>query len=244
MKALDLPNVIGHRGASGYAPENTKASFRKAKEFGATWVEFDAKLSKDGQAIVFHDDDLRRTTAHSGKVDDYDYHYLSKLDAGSWFSPRFHQETISSLESIVGLLGELHLFANIEIKPCPGTAEETTTTILATIQSCWPESLPFPLISSFDWSCLELIRAMHPDFNLGLLMHEWHPDWLEKAKGLESASIHVYHRILTPARIEMLLAENFHILAYTVNDPVRAKYLLSMGVDAVFSDYPDLLSMV
>ena len=65
---LGLPRVIGHRGAAGAAPENTLASIRKARELGASWVEFDVKLTRDGQAILFHDDDLERTTDGRGAV--------------------------------------------------------------------------------------------------------------------------------------------------------------------------------
>ncbi|MEE9544643.1 MAG: glycerophosphodiester phosphodiesterase family protein, partial [Rhodospirillales bacterium] len=65
---LEPPPVIGHRGAGGHAPENTLVSIRKAAELGALWVEFDTKISRDREVVVYHDDDLRRTTDGRGPV--------------------------------------------------------------------------------------------------------------------------------------------------------------------------------
>lgn len=77
--------ISGHRGAQGYAPENTMASFRKALETGADIIEFDVHLSKDGRCVVMHDELLDRTTNGSGLIRNYSWAELSKLDAGSWF---------------------------------------------------------------------------------------------------------------------------------------------------------------
>lgn len=77
--------VSGHRGASGYAPENTMAAFERALAVGADVIEFDVHLSRDGRVVVIHDDVLDRTTNGQGPVRQYAWEDLKKLDAGSWF---------------------------------------------------------------------------------------------------------------------------------------------------------------
>ena len=83
---------IAHRGASGYAPENTMAAFDKALEMKADYIEIDVQLSKDGEVVLMHDAMIDRTTDGSGTVDDYTLEELKQLDAGSWFGPQFAGE--------------------------------------------------------------------------------------------------------------------------------------------------------
>ncbi len=90
----DLPRVIGHRGAKGYAPENTVASFAKAAAMGIRWVEFDAKLTRDGAVILMHDERLERTTDGRGLVADTDWATIRTLDAGRWFAAAFAAEPV------------------------------------------------------------------------------------------------------------------------------------------------------
>lgn len=96
-------DVIAHRGASAYAPENTLASFKKAIEIGAHWFELDVHLSKDNKLVVIHDDDLKRVTGVEGKVTEKTWNELKKLDAGTWFSPQFKGERLPLLEDALRL---------------------------------------------------------------------------------------------------------------------------------------------
>ena len=86
---------IAHRGASGYAPENTMAAFEKAFEMRADMLELDVQLSKDGQVVVIHDSSVERTTNGQGKVGDLTLEeVLRKLDAGSWYHTEFKGEVV------------------------------------------------------------------------------------------------------------------------------------------------------
>ncbi len=109
-------DIIAHRGASAYAPENTLASFRKAIELEAHWFELDCTLSKDGEVVVIHDDTLARTTGGvPGEVRDYTAAELKRYDAGSWFSPEFAAERIPTLAETLDLArGKIGVY--IEIK--------------------------------------------------------------------------------------------------------------------------------
>src|SRR5919197_4354903 len=95
------PLVVGHRGAMGYAPENTLASFELAVEQGADVVELDVHLSRDGQVVVIHDEQLDRTTDGRGLVGDRTLDELKRLDAGSWFDPRFAGQRIPTLHEVL-----------------------------------------------------------------------------------------------------------------------------------------------
>src|SRR6188768_3856052 len=101
---LQLPKVIGHRGAMAYAPENTLASFREARARGATWVEIDVKLTADGVPIVMHDSSLARTTGVERLVAETK---RAELPA-----------EVPTLVAAIDCFRELGLGCNVEIKPC------------------------------------------------------------------------------------------------------------------------------
>ncbi len=108
-------DVIAHRGASAYAPENTLASFKKAMELKANWFELDVHLTADDKLVVIHDDELKRVTGVEGKVTEKKWDEIKKLDAGFWFSPEYKGETLPSLEDALKLAkGKIGVY--IELK--------------------------------------------------------------------------------------------------------------------------------
>jgi glycerophosphoryl diester phosphodiesterase len=109
-------DVIGHRGASAYAPENTLASFALAKEMGADWFELDSTLTRDGQVIVIHDDTLDRTTNGKGPVADMTLAQLKQLDAGAWKDPKFAGERLPTLAEALDLARKRRIGVYLEIK--------------------------------------------------------------------------------------------------------------------------------
>ncbi|KTD25744.1 glycerophosphodiester phosphodiesterase [Legionella maceachernii] len=237
-----LERIIGHRGASAYAPENTIAAFDRAFAMGCRYLEFDVMLSADGEPFVFHDESLKRTTNGKGEIGLVTAEYLQSLDAGKWFSRRFLGEKIPHLRDVLQWLTFSDVKANIEIKPYPGTSEQTTVAVLSHINRYWPQSKPLPLVSSFDLAALTLCHSLSPEMPLGLLLDEWDKDWLVKAKELQCYSVHFNKRALTAARVQQIKEQGYVLCVYTVNRKRQAKKLFDWGVDAVFSDYPDLLS--
>jgi len=122
-------HIIAHRGASGYAPENTMASFRCAVALGATEVETDVAFTKDGGLILFHDDTLERTTNGTGLPEDYTLAELLELDAGSWNDPKlswdrsYAGEKLITLQQLFSEFGDA-LTYHVELKkPMPGLVE-------------------------------------------------------------------------------------------------------------------------
>lgn len=233
--------VIAHRGASAYAPENTLAAFNKALSLGANCIEFDVMCSADGEVFVLHDTNLKRTTNGRGEVGLVQADYLQNLDAGRWFSRQFVGEKIPYFKEVLAWLSFSGLQANIEIKPCPGNIEQTTIAVLQLINRYWPRNKPLPLISSFEWEALSLCQSIAPEMPLGLLMDTWQEDWLLHAEKYGCISLNINHRLLTEQRVHAIKEAGLKIYAYTVNRKRLALKLLQWGVDAVFSDYPDLL---
>jgi glycerophosphoryl diester phosphodiesterase len=236
-----LPQVIGHRGAKAYAPENTLAAFNQALSLGCRFIEMDVMCSHDGEPFVIHDNSLNRTTNGKGDVGLVSSEYIQPLDAGSWFSRRFLGEKIPHFREALQWLAFSGIQANIEIKPYPGTTEQTTVTILRYLNRYWPTDKPLPLISSFDWQALDLCQAISPEMPLGLLMDTWRENWFIEAGDRHCYSIHLNKRILTEERAKNIKEQGYKLCVYTVNRKRQAKKLLALGVDAVFSDYPDLL---
>lgn len=237
-----ISKVIGHRGASGYAPENTLAAFDKALALGCRYLEFDVMLSADGEPFVFHDESLKRTTNGRGEIGLVSAPYLQSLDAGAWFSSHFRGEKIPHFRDALKWLTFADANANIEIKPYPGQSEQTTVAVLSHINRYWPASKPLPLLSSFDQAALNLCRDLAPEMPLGLLLHEWDENWHIKARELQCFSLHLNRQIVTAARVKAIKEQGYLVFSYTVNRRRQAMKLFDWGVDAIFTDYPDLIS--
>jgi glycerophosphoryl diester phosphodiesterase len=233
---LDLPRIIGHRGAAALAPENTLAGIRLAHELGAGWVEFDVKLSSDGVPILMHDDKVDRTTDGRGRVREKTLAELGTLDAGAWFDPAFAGERVPTLEAALTLADELGLGLNVEIKPCPGKELATTRAALQTIDRLWPKTKPAPLISSFAPDCLALALELAPDLPRGYLAQRLPRSWRSELRRYRASSINLGSRLLQRSQIDAVKAEGVPLLVYTVNDPKRAEVLLEAGVSAIFTD--------
>ncbi len=234
--ALAIPRVIGHRGAAAAAPENTLASLRKAKELGASWVEFDVKLTRDGHPVLIHDERLERTTSGRGEVALTTLEELQKLDAGGWFAPAFRGERVPTLEAALALCAGLGLGINVEIKPCPGREVETARVAVATLRRLWPADRPAPLISSFAPACLGVARDLAPEMPRGYLAGSLPRRWREKLTACDCRTLHLSDRRLRASQRAAVLAAGVPLLLYTVNDPARARDLLAAGVTSVFTD--------
>lgn len=234
--------VIAHRGASAYAPENTLEAFTQAYLMGARWLEFDVMLAACGTPVVFHDDLLARTTGQPGCVGDFSYPVLATYEAGAWFSPFAAGARIPSLEMVLHFIKETGLSANIEIKPLPLQAAATVKAALAVVQKVFPKGHDTLLFSSFCMASLRHLRAALPQGLLGLLMHDVLPDWESLVSELNPWTIHLNKDILTPDFALQIKRMKKGLWCYTVNDRASAERYFDWGVDAVFSDYPDLLS--
>jgi glycerophosphoryl diester phosphodiesterase len=224
---LQLPKVIGHRGAMAYAPENTLASFREARRRGATWVEIDIKLTADNVPIVLHDPSLKRTMG------------VDRLVA---LTPRAElPKDVPTFEEAIACFQELGLGCNVEIKPCDGRESETAREAVATLRRCWPSTLPPPLLSSFKDISLAAARDAAPEFARAALFGELADDWRSRAEAVGAVGINTNGKKLESARAREVKQAGFALSVYTINDATEARALVSMGVDCVITDVPDVI---
>lgn len=238
---LKLPQIIGHRGAAAYAPENTIEGIREAFEQGVKWVEADVKLTKDDVPIIFHDDTLDRTTNGSGLVAEKTLQEIKELSAGSWFADSFADASVPTLEEYIEELIEYNMGFNMEIKPCPGREKETAKAALDVLSQYWDDHDRL-LISSFSHVSLETACDIAADWHRGFLLpEEWPENWTEMAEYLKVSTINLNGNTVTREQVEAAMELELPILAYTVNEPDRARFLQSWGVDGFFSDAPDVL---
>jgi len=224
---LQLPRVIGHRGAAAYAPENTLASFREARRRGATWVEIDVKLTADGVPVVMHDPSLKRTMG------------IDRLVAAT---PRADlPRDVPTFEEAIACFAELGLGCNVEIKPCEGREAETARAAVETLRRVWPAALPPPLLSSFADAALAAARAAAPDYARAILLDEIRDDWRARAEAAAAAGVNTNGRRLTAPRAVEIKAAGYTLAVYTVNDGAVARALVGMGVDCIITDAPDVI---
>jgi glycerophosphoryl diester phosphodiesterase len=224
---LQLPKVIGHRGAPAYAPENTLASFREARRRGATWVEADIVLTADDVPIVMHDDSLKRTTGIDRLVAE-----TRRADLPA---------DVPTLEEAIACWGELGLGCNVEIKPTKDREGETARAVVETLRRCWPSHLPQPLLSSFKDASLAAAHAAAPEFARALLIGELTDDWRPRAEAVAAAGINTDGKRLTAVRAVEIHNAGYALGVYTINDGDVAKALVGMGVDCVITDAPDVI---
>jgi glycerophosphoryl diester phosphodiesterase len=236
-----LPPVIGHRGAAARAPENTLAGFRQAKALDCRWVEFDVRLTGDGEPILLHDDRLNRTTDGRGKASASSLDAVSRLSAGAWFDRSFAAERVPTLQDALALLGKLGLGANIELKAARGREAETGAVVADMLRRFWPFAVSSLLLSSFHPEALAAASIHAPGIARGILFRSLPTRWRAVAEELGCATIHADHRRLTSAAVADVRAAGYPLLAYTVNDPARATRLFAWGVTSVFSDDPGRL---
>lgn len=242
MAGLSIPRIIGHRGASAAAPENTLTGIRQAKRDGAGWVEFDVKLTADGQAILMHDETLDRTTSGRGPVRAATLDEIRRLDAGFWFGASWVGEKVPTLAEALTLLVELGMGFNLEIKPCPGREAETARVAVAELRRAWPADRPVPVVSSFEREALAVARAEAPALPRGYLVKDLPPGWKDEVAELDCATVHVNWRKLTRPQVRAVKAAGLPLVVWTVNEEPRARELLSWGADGVITDCPGRLA--
>jgi len=236
-----LPPVIGHRGAAAFAPENTLAGFRHAQALGCRWIEFDVRLTADREPVVLHDNRLERTTDGRGSVSRLSLATIRRHDAGSWFDPSFAGELVPRLQEVVTLLAELALGANVELKAARGKEAATGALVADLLARTWPADRADLLISSFHRGALAAARDRAPRIARGILFRGIPKNWRAVAAALGSATIHADQRRLHRDVVSEIRRAGYPLLAYTVNDPERAKTLFDWGVTSIFSDAPQRL---
>ncbi|PCJ64466.1 MAG: hypothetical protein COA73_03810 [Candidatus Hydrogenedentota bacterium] len=245
-----------HRGGMNWRPESTVGSFR---ESNANWpemmVEADARVTKDGIAVLIHDSTVNRTTNGTGPIAELTLAEAQALDAGYNFTPdkgetypyRGKDYRIPTVvEALTAFPDKLFL---IEIKDQPGCAEA----LVKAIQEA--DAVDRVCIASFNPAQMKIAREMEPDIAqcfdaqtlprlIGALRGDNWDEYVPEADLL----IMNYHRLsnyrMTEADFPKLQAKGIPICLYNINTPEEMHHLLDLGIDSMLTDHPDMLASV
>ena len=223
------PLVIGHRGAMGHETENTLASVQKALDLGVDMIEIDVFNIRSGETVVFHDERLERLSNAGGNIEDY---YITDLRQvildGNHRIPML-QEVLRLIDNKVAL--------NIELKG-DDTANRVNHITGVYIKSRgW--SMDNIIISSFNWDELRKMRELNPDIAIAVLTEEDPTEAIEVAKELNAVAINPWYKTLNTDNVQKIHDAGFKIFTYTVNEPEDIEQVTALGVDGIFTDYPD-----
>lgn len=232
--------IIAHRGASGFAPENTLAAFEKAILMGAKEIELDVQMSKDGELVVIHDYFLNRTTSGTGLVMETSYNDLVQYDAGKWFGEIFLGQKIPLLSQVLSLCHK-EITVHIEIKKAILEKRDIEIKVYELVKEL--KMVNQVIISSFDHQCLKNL-AFDKELRIGMLLASRmiQPISYMDQNNLLGYSINQSAEFVDEEFVKEAHAKNVQVLVYTVNDKMIANYLKSIGVDGIFTNYPDLLN--
>ena len=214
--------IYGHRGAPAEFPENTLAGFRRAKELGVYGIELDVHLSKDGVAVVCHDETLDRTTNAKGPIADYTVAELRKVDAGEG-------EYVPTLLEVLELAGdELHV--DIEVK-----ANEAGAAVLEDVKKVpglrW-------LVSSFHWDVLRYVRQQDAEADLWVLTLGATDDAIATYHELNAGALAIWQKAMDADVAEILAEQKIPWWPWTVNDPEQAREMFAWGAIGICTDNP------
>jgi glycerophosphoryl diester phosphodiesterase len=226
--------VIAHRGASGYAPENTLAAFKRALALGATFIETDLQLSRDARFVAMHDPTVDRTTNGRGAVHDLTLAELRRLDAGSWFGSEFSGERVPTLEEILEFSKLYDVVFYLELKAGPYGGEHA---LIGALRESG--EIPRVVVVSFDPGILQTLRQVEPTLMTGLLYDGQLAQPTTIAMEIGARQIAVRGDLVTPALLAEARKNDLQVVCWTVNYPAHMRLLIDAGVDGIMSDYPD-----
>lgn len=229
--------IWAHRGASGYAPENTLEAFRLAVEMKADGVELDVHMSRDGELVVIHDETVDRTSNGKGRVVDLSLEELKALDFSCGME-KYRGVKIPTLREVFELLKPTGFFINIEVK-CD----------IVIYWGIWDKLIELEresgmqgriLYSSFNHYVLMEIRKLDPGAKIGLLYSCAIVDPWVYAKYLNANALHPhYFALRIPGMLEGCKSAGIELNTWVVNDPGAMKTLFEQNVNAVITNYPD-----
>ncbi|MEJ8647411.1 glycerophosphodiester phosphodiesterase family protein [Streptomyces sp. MS1.AVA.3] len=250
------PVTVAHRGASSYAPENTLASIDAAERLGFEWVENDVQRTKDGELVILHDNSLARTTdveqVFPGRspwnVSDFTLNEIEKLDAGSWFGPKFRGERVPTLEDYMDEVENNDQSLLMELKSpelYPGIELQTLTELR---RAGWLDKKHVKrrlIIQSFNADAIKTVHTLRPDIKTGFLGNPSVADLPKFAKYCDQ--INPVHTAVTPEYVAAVHGlkgphrRTLDLYTWTVDDPAVAVKVAGLGVDGIITNKPDVV---
>jgi glycerophosphoryl diester phosphodiesterase len=236
--------TIAHRGASGHAPENTMAAFRRAVELGATFIETDLQITRDARVVAMHDLTLDRTTNGKGQLHMLTLEQIRALDAGAWFggggAGAFNGERVPTLEEILDFAKGHDVIFYLEIKS--GSAWGVENAVVAALRD--QNASARVVILSFDPAALDAVHRLDATMMTGFLCEHPSGDLVERTVRAGARQLVARGDLITPGVVEKAHRAGLQVAAWTINEPEQMRHLIATGVDGIITDYPDRLLCV
>lgn len=231
--------IYAHRGASGTHPENTLAAFKEAARLPVDGVELDVHLTKNGIPIVIHDESIDRTSNGTGFVKDLTLDELKQYDFGSWFSAKFSDERIPTLEEVLTVFSPTSHQINIELKSDIFQYEQLEERVLAMVAAFQLDKRV--IISSFNHEAIRKIKTLKPTINTALLFMETLVEPLNYMHNVPADALHLFLPAALRPFAKQVIHEGCIVRVFTVNEKEHADALKKIGVHAIFTDYPETM---
>ena len=228
--------IVAHRGASAKAPENTLAAIRQAIEDKTDWVEIDVQETADGEVVVMHDSDFMKLAGNNLKIWDATRAQLRDIDIGSWFGPAFSQERVPTLKELLGLAkGKVNVVIELKYYGHDLNLEQRVVKIVEQAGMANETA-----IMSLNYDAVKKVHALRPDWTVGLLsataigdLSRLDADFLAVSMGMASGGF-----------VKRAHEAGRQVFVWTVNDPVSMSRMMSLGVDGLITDQPEMARQV
>lgn len=232
IQAHDDVVVIAHRGAAGKAPENTLAAIKQAINDGADWVEIDVQETVDGEVVVIHDSDFMKLAGVNLKVWDGSLKKIKEIDVGSWFAPQFSAERVPTLvEVLEETRGKVRVMIELKYYGYDKQLEQRVVDIVERT-----DMVDDVAIMSLKYDGVEKIRTLRPDWAVGLLSAKT----IGEIAVLDVDFLAVNIGMATPGFIRNAQSHSKKVFVWTVNDKVSMSRMMSLGIDGIITDEPEL----
>lgn len=230
--------VWAHRGASAYAPENTLEAFLLAAEQGADGVELDVQLTKDGEMVVVHDEEIDRVSDGSGFVKDYTLAELKTLNFNKTH-PEYQDVKIPTLREVYEALKPTGMTINVELKTGIFWYKDLEKKVLELTKEMEMEDRV--IYSSFNHYSIQQMKKIVPEAETAYLYSDVILNVAEYAKNTKVDGLHpaVYH-VKMADFLKEYLGSNLNVRVWTVNEKADMKWLIDAGVTAIITNYPDM----
>ena len=231
-----MTKIFAHRGASGYAPENTLEAFRLAMEQGADGMELDVHLTKDGEVVVIHDETLDRTSNGHGNVRDYTLEELKKFSFHNHME-KYQGVQIPTLKEVLNLVKNSCMKVNIELKTGIYWYEGIEEKTMDIVKTMGMEDRV--IYSSFNHYSIQKVLEQNSDAETAYLFSDVPLNMEKYAKDTGVKGLHpaVYHLKMADF-LETYMKSGLKVRVWTVNNKEDMKMFIDAGVDAIITNYP------
>jgi glycerophosphoryl diester phosphodiesterase len=236
IQTNDDVEIIAHRGAAGKAPENTMAAIRQAIADGADWVEIDVQETSDGEIIVIHDSDFMKLAGVNLKVWEGSLEEIRKIDIGSWFNTEFSSERVPTLKDILEeARGKARVVIELKYYGHDEQLEQRVVDIVE--QSGMIDTIA---IMSLKYDGIQKVRSLRPEWNIGLLS----ATAIGNLSTLDVDFLAVNSAMATASFVKAAHSVGKQVLVWTINDRLSMSRYMSLGVDGIITDEPELARTV